>query len=163
VIRAGALKGLALLPGIGRGERPRSLDTLMDWTGRSHPMDARTAAISGLGVAGKHAVPAVRARILELFDLLGDEANFRVRMAVVGAAAGFEHPDAIGVLEKIRALDLDGRVKREALAVANALSTAGPAGETASHLKESISKLEEEYRKLRSLVEETRAKVSKST
>jgi HEAT repeat protein len=157
LVRIGALKGMTLLPGIGRGERARALDTLIEWTGKSQPMDARTGAISALGAVGKSAVASERARILEVLDQLADEPNFRTRMALVSAVAALEHPDAIGILEKIRGTDLDGRVKREALSAAGALSTEGPAAESARNLRESVEKLEEEYRKLRSMVEETRA------
>jgi hypothetical protein len=77
-------------------------------------------------------------------------------MALVGALSQIGHPDGIGVLEKLRGLELDGRVRRESMNAVRAISTGSSTPESLENFKESLSKLEEEHRKLRAIVEETR-------
>jgi hypothetical protein len=159
VLRAGALRGLAELPGVGRGERPQAMATLIEWTKRGKAEDARIAAVVALGSVAKSAVPAERARILELFNVLADEDDFRLRMRLVQALGECEAPEAASILEKIHRLDLDGRVRRDALTMRDAVLSAGSAPESVAQLKEQLAKLEEEQRKLRSQFEERGARV----
>ncbi len=157
VIRAGALQALAGLPGVGRGERPAALGALLEWTRRGRALNARIAAVGALGGLCRVAVPAEQHRILEVFSSLADEDNFRLRRALVAALGEAGLADGIAILERIRRLDGDGRVKRQAMAMADALATAGASGATFGELREQIRKLEDEGRKLRSQLEELRA------
>jgi aminopeptidase N len=52
-IRASSLRALAALPGVGTGERPKALETLLDWSKRGHELDARMGAIDALGRVAK--------------------------------------------------------------------------------------------------------------
>jgi HEAT repeat protein len=157
VIRASALRALGELPGLERGERESALRLLEEWSARGRSDDARIACVTVLGKVARAATPAVRARALGLLDAMADEDNFRLRMALVAALGASESPDAIPTLEKIRARDLDGRVKRDALAARDALHAAGSTPESVSALRRLVERLEEEQRKLRAQVEEMKA------
>ncbi len=154
VIRGAALRALAQVPGLGRGEHSRALDLLLEWTRRGMQPEARVAAVAALGPVVRTGVPAVRARILEILGALCDEDNFRLRMALVHALETSEAPEASGMLARIRTLDTDGRVKRHAQMAMDSVAMAGTAPESVATLKEQLEKLQEEHRKLRSLVEE---------
>jgi hypothetical protein len=75
-------------------------------------------------------------------------------MMLVAALAGTETSEAIPILEKIRHLDIDGRVKRNAMVMADALATVGGTSESVKNLKAALEKLEEEQKKLRGALEE---------
>ncbi len=154
VIRGNALSGLAELPGIGRGERPKALRALMDWTRRGVSGDVRVASVKALGNVLKTAVSSERARVLDVLTVLSDEGNFRLRIQLVHSLEESGCAEAISILSKILQLDSDGRVKRGAKTAIQKLLTAGEVPESVSQLKSALSKLEEDYRKLRSMVEE---------
>jgi aminopeptidase N len=156
VIRAAALQALGALPGVGTGERPKALEVLMSWSRREKPSDARVASISALGKLARAANAPEQKTIFSLLDTLADEDSFRMRMALIVALSATESSHAIGILEKIHTLDVDPRVRRNALAAIDALQTAGNTPESVSRLKSAIEKLEEEQRKMRSLFEENR-------
>lgn len=153
-IQCFALRALGDLPGIGRGERPRALDALLEGTCRGQDMDARCAAVDTLGKISKTADSSERARIFRVFSDLSDEEGFRIRMALISAIREAESPDGIGLLEKIRRLELDGRARRKAMTYAADLQSAGTMPESIETLRAALEKLEDDYRKLRSLFEE---------
>lgn len=157
VIRAAAIRSMAELPGIGRGERPRALEALRQWTRRGSSIDARVAAITALGRIAQSAAAVERALILETLSWVAEEDHFRLRTALVPALRSTTLPGAIPILEKIRTLDSDGRVKREAMLAADALRASGSVPETVGALREALTKLELEHRKLRSALEEKQA------
>jgi hypothetical protein len=101
----------------------------------------------------------VRKPILDQLNGLADEDEFRLRLALIRALSRSEAPEAVAALEKIRALDTDGRVRREATVSRDALLTSGTLPESVSQLREALGKLEEDYRKLRSQVEEAKPPV----
>jgi aminopeptidase N len=156
IIRATTLRSLALLPGIGTGERPKALSTLIDWSKRGHEMDARLGAIDALGKVAKTARSPERSRIFATLGELADEDNFRIRMVLVGALGATESRHAIGILGKIHEIEIDGRVKRHAQVISDALTTAGTTPESVRTLKEALDKIGEEQKKIRSMLEEQR-------
>ena len=158
VIRGAALRSLADLPGISRGERPKAIAALLDWLKIEKPMDARMAAMAGLAKIAKTAVPAERARILSALSELVDEDYYRTRATLVGALTETESSDAIPTLYRIREIDVHGRIKRSATLSIDALQTAGTTPESVANLKVAFEKLEEEHRKLRGKVEEIAGK-----
>lgn len=157
VIRSAALRALAELPGVGRGERPGVLPLLMSWSRKGRPLDARLAAIDAMGRVAKWAVPAERKRVLDAFSYLADEPSFRIRMGLVHALEGTDSPDALPILGKIRTLEVDGRIRRSATLAMDHLQTAGTTPESVGALKTSLERLEEEHRKLKTMLEEMRA------
>ena len=157
IIRATALKSLPLLPGIGRGERPRALQALIDWTRRGVIQDARDAAVMGLGEVLKVAEGTEKKRILGVFSNLVDEDNFKLKVNLVHALRHSELSETIPLLQRIGLLELDGRVRRGALSALDEIVLGQTKPETVTQLKASLDMLEEEYRKLRSLVEESKA------
>lgn len=160
VIRGAALKGLAELPGIGQNERPRALQTLMDWTRRGKPEETRVAAIGALGAVMKSAAPAVRFNILKLFSALSDENTFKIRMRLVTALGQSELLQALPILESIHTLEVDGRIKSDSQRVISALVGGGTMPESLSSLKVLIEKMQEDQRKLRNKVEELETQTS---
>lgn len=157
VIRAAALKGLAELPGVERGEQPEHhevLQTLMEWTQRGRPLDARLAAVRALGSILQRATASPKNQIMNLFSSLVDEDTFRLRVQLILAFAEAGIPEVIPLLAKIKQLDLDGRVTRAAHATLDRMALSGGVPESVAHLKGVLEKLEEDYRKLRSRVEE---------
>jgi aminopeptidase N len=157
-IRSAAIRALSDLPGINRGERPRALAEIVRWTQRGQPAEARNTAVVALGKVGQIAVPSERARILEVLNHLADEPNFRLRMALVHALGTMEGGDPASVLGKIQAIDPDGRVKRAALVTSQTLQESAAIPESVTELRESLAKLEEEYRKLKTGFEEQKGK-----
>lgn len=155
-IRGQALHALAELPGVSRGERPKAVAALIEWTRRSHENDARGAAIAGLGRVAKNAIASERAPLIEVFRLLTDEENYRVRIALIPALRETGGAEASFLLWKIRNQDIDGRVRRGALQAMEAVDAEGTTPETVAQLRGTVEKLEEEYRKLRSAFEEAR-------
>lgn len=158
VIRASALRGLALLPGVGTGERPKALETLLRWSQRGLPTDARVGAIEALGQVASLARQPEKARILSSFNHLADEDNFRIRVILVSALALCETPDVLPILSKIQQNEVDGRVKRSAWTVSDAIATRGPVPESVQNLKAALDKIAEEQKKLRSWFEESTRK-----
>jgi aminopeptidase N len=156
LIRSSALKGLGELPGTARGQRAAALTALIDWTKKGKPMDARLAAIRTLGSVAKIAVPHERARVFDLFSRLSDEDHFRIRMALLDALACSESSEALSLVEKIRSLDVNPRVRRRALVVRAELQEAGGLPESFTQLRSAYERLEEEQRKLKSALEELR-------
>jgi aminopeptidase N len=154
IIRASALKGLGELPGIAQGERSTALDTLFTWARRGQGVDVRGAAVRTLGGILRHARSTEREKILDLFSQLADESNFRLRLHLIGALDGAGVSQGISILDKIRQIDSDGRVKRLAQSAVDGLRTSGGVPDSVTNLRETLQKLEEEYRKLRSVVEE---------
>ncbi len=160
VIRTSALKGLSQLPGVSSGERLSALQTLIQWTHPQKSLDARMAAISCLGRVASTAQSSVREKILSVFSGLADERNFRLRATLVVAIELSEISDAIGILERVRDTDTDGRIKRSAWVAMSKLKTAGSAPESVESLKKILEKLEEDHKKLKLEFEEIKKKSS---
>jgi len=153
-IQCFALRALGDLRGIGGGDRLRALETLLESTRRGRDMDARCAAVETLGKIAKTAALSQRARIFRVFSDLSDEEGFRIRMALISAISEAESPEGIGLLEKIRRLELDGRVRRRTMTCVDDLRSSATMPESIEKLKAALEKLEDDYRRLRSLFEE---------
>lgn len=157
-IRASALMGLGKLPGLGRGERPRAMKALIEWSARGKPEDARLAAIIALGSAARAASRVEQARVLEVLAALADEPAFRIRRVLIAALRATETREAAAILAKIQSIELDGRNRRHAGLAIEDITAAGSAPETVAALQESLTKLEDEHRKLKAAVESANAK-----
>ncbi|MEK6704785.1 MAG: M1 family aminopeptidase [Bdellovibrionota bacterium] len=155
-IRSASLKAFTNIPGIGSGDRQGSVTKVVSWTKRGLPHDARIAAVDCLGQIAKGAGQLERTRILAVFTELADEDDFRLRMALVGALEKSEMSEAISLLSRIKMLDVDGRVRKNANFGIGVLETARTMPESVSNLKAALEKLEEEQRKLRSMLEDQR-------
>lgn len=157
VIRVAALRALGALPGVGTGERPKTLETLLDWSKRGHELDARMGAIDALGKVARSARSSEKRTIFGALNSLADEDSFRIRMALVAALGATESAEAVAILQKIQQIEIDGRVKRNAMMIADALTMSGAVPESVQNLKAALDKLAEEQKKLRGMVEESRA------
>ncbi len=135
------------------------MDTLIDWAkaGPERDIDARGAAMEALGNVARIATPDLRARIFEVFRRLADEDNFRTRMRLVATLEISDSIEAIDVLAKVRSLDGDGRVKREAWIAMSDLELAGGTPQGMSKLQESMQALQEETMKLKNALETLQA------
>ena len=156
MIRNAALKGIASLPGVGAGERGSALQTLIGWTHPKNSLDTRITEISYLGRLASSAHYMVREKVLDLFSELSNERNFRIRAALVAAIEASEMPAAVGILERIRNTDADGRSRRASWV---AMKTAGSPPESVESLKKVIEKLEEEHKTLKNSFEAFKAEV----
>jgi len=157
VIRVAALHGLSELPGVGGGsgsDRHFVLQTIMDKTHPGHSVDVRGAAVRALGRVLKVSQNPEKTRILNVMNLLADENNFRLRTQLVPALEESGCPEAISILSKIHRLEVDGRVTRAAQCAIDSLMTAGAMPEPVTQMKAALEKLEEDFRKFRSRVEE---------
>lgn len=154
VIRDEALGALASLPGVARGERPLALQAIKEWLARGKPLDARLGAVRSLGTLLSGASVDVRMEILRSLSQATDEPSFRLRRGIVEALSHCESSDAIAILEKIHSLEPDGRVKRNATVVKDRIAAGASSSEAFMSLKGMVEKLEEEQKKLRSLLEE---------
>jgi aminopeptidase N len=100
VVRCGALRGLAEL-----GDE-RAIPIMLGWTEYGKPPYAREAAIVQLGKLGQ-GKKDVRARLIDLLD----DKNFYARLAAIDALEALHDHEAIGVLNRLAAQDVDGRLK----------------------------------------------------
>jgi aminopeptidase N len=157
VIRSATLSALAELPGVGRGDCPTAFNAIIQWSGRGNGVDVRAAAVRAMGKVLKTAAPAQRTQIVDIFSHLGDEDNFRLRMQLTATLEESGCHEAIPVLQKVRQLDLDGRVRRAAQVGVDHLLSSGTVPESIDQLKGALGKLEVEYRDLRSKFEEEKA------
>ncbi len=158
VIRAATLRALSELPGVESGDRPKALETLIEWTKRGHDTDARGAAVRALGSILKSAKPNEKVKILDVLSYLAEEDNFRLRFQLVPALEDSECEEAIPILSRIAQKENDGRITRAVQRAINHLMTSGTLPESVLNLKTALEKLEEEHRKLRSLFEEKMGK-----
>jgi len=153
-IRSAALYALASFPGIEKGERPRALETILKWSKRGEVQDARIAAIGALGRILRNAALPERKRLFTVLNELADEDSFRIRMALIVGLSSTESQAAIAILDKIHSSDVDGRVRRNAVAAMDALQLSGSTPDSVMQLKGALEKLEEDQKRLRSLFEE---------
>jgi aminopeptidase N len=102
--------------GFAELEDERAIPLVLSWTEYGKPPFARDAAIRALGKLG-HGNAKVRARLV---DLLNDK-NFYARLAAVSALQLLHEPEAIEVLNRLAAQDVDGRLKSAAAKAARAI------------------------------------------
>jgi aminopeptidase N len=149
LVRSGALRAVGEIPGLSRGELPEAVEFLVSATAPRPQMDSRVTAVSLLATIARTATPSVRAQVFECLSKLVEEDHFRMRMGLVAALGASAAPEAIPLLSRIRMLDSDGRVRRDALVASQAISEAGSVPEVVHALKSSLEKLQEEHRKLK--------------
>ncbi len=154
VMQSAVLSGLSMLPGMDRMERPAALELVLRSCERGRPADERSAAVEALGQIGSTAVPALKRRITEVFSSLADENDFRLRMSLLRAIQGAGLVETIPALERIRATDGDGRVKRGSLVLQQDLQSSGSAPEGLAGLKAMVEKLQDENQKIKAQLEE---------
>ena len=139
-IRNGVLRGLAEL------QDESTIPLLRDFTTYGQPPMARYAAIRALGLGGeKDPVPAP---IVETLTTLLDEEHFRTRMAVLDALESLHSPKTLPALERLRARDLDGRVKRRVEEVIEAIRSERKQTNEVQQLRDDFQALREENKKL---------------
>ncbi len=153
VIRSSCFRALAELPEIEQGHRPKALDVLVKWSKRGQPGSARESAITALAHVAKTAVPFVRAEIFDVFNHLADEDDFHIQSKLLLGIEDADSAQAIPIVEKIKRLSVDGRVKRMATSTKESLLTSGSGGEGISKLQLELEKLQEELKKQRALIE----------
>jgi aminopeptidase N len=140
-IRNGVLRGLAEL------QDESTIPLLRDFTTYGQPPMARYAAIRALGKLGGEKDPAP-APIVETLTTLLDEEHFRTRMAVLDALESLHSPKTLPELERLRARDLDGRVKRRVEEVIEAIRSERKQTNEVQQLRDDFQALREENKKL---------------
>jgi aminopeptidase N len=162
VIRRAAYRALSWLPGIERGERPKALQALIEGT-RSKlgaSIDARVGALMSVGRLASRSVPAQAERLLGVLNEYLDEKNYFVRMTLVSALEETGLPGAIGALEQLRTIDSDGRIKRHARWAVESIESGLSKPESIEALRKDFETLQSEYQKLRTAIEDLKAKSS---
>ncbi|MEO6953819.1 MAG: M1 family aminopeptidase [Polyangia bacterium] len=143
VLSAAALAGLAAL----RDER--GLPLALDRSRYGAPASARSAAISAAATLGAEHASRRRATREDLEELALDDPDFRARMAAVEGLGTLGDPEAAGTLDRVAAVDLDGRVKRHAREVQRDLADGrGPADQVKA-LRDRTDALEKSRDELR--------------
>ncbi len=140
-IRNGVFRGLAEL------QDESTIPLLRDFTTYGQPPMARYAAIRALGKLGGEKDPAP-APIVETLTALLDEEHFRTRMAVLEALESLHSPKTLPALERLRARDLDGRVKRRVEEVIEAIRSERKQTDEVQQLCDGFQALREENKKL---------------
>lgn len=141
VIRGGVFRGLAEL------KDERTLPLLLDFTAYGRPPLARYAAIRALGKLGGEKDPVPEAIVDSLTTLL-DEEHFRTRMAVLDALASLNSPKTLAALERLRARDLDGRVKRRLEEVIDTIRSGRKQTAEVKQLRDDVQALRDANKKL---------------
>jgi aminopeptidase N len=140
-IRNGVFRGLAEL------QDESIIPLLRDFTTYGQPPMARYAAIRALGKLGGEKDPAP-VSIVETLTALFDEEHFRTRMAVLEALESLHSPKTLPALERLRARDLDGRVKRRVEEVIEAIRSERKQTDEVQQLRDDFQAMREENKKL---------------
>jgi hypothetical protein len=105
-IRKAAFMGFTELPNLGRldgdADSERARELLLKWAKPPHPMESRVGAIVALGAVLKKASAAVREVILETFNELIDETDYRLHGALIMVLGDSDCPGADALLSRIR-------------------------------------------------------------
>lgn len=143
VIRSAALTGLSEFWCMFQEEA--ILNTIIEWTRKGKPLDARLAAIRGLGRILKEANKSLKNKLIQIFKQLSDEQSFRLRMQMLHTLEQADISEVIPIIEKIKFSDSDGRIKRLAAFALNNLMSSHTVPESLTQLKIAFQKLEENY------------------
>jgi aminopeptidase N len=146
VIQQKALEGLAEL----RDERGIALCERFARYGA--PPLSRAQAIFALGRLGKEFFER-RPHVRDVLERLLDDPWFRARAAVPKALETLGDPAAIPALERARARDLDGRVRRRAADAIRALEKGKAREEEIARLRDDLDKVRNEAQDLRGRLE----------
>ncbi len=158
IIRKTAILALSYLPGIGKGEQPEAMNITKEWTTPGKLMDVRTTAVWTLGSILGVASYTERAQIVELLDTLADEHDFKLRMSLIAACSRSGATETIPILRKIQQSDWDHRVKRDAFLAAEDLGVTSGLPESFHELKTEVDRLKQDQEKLRSALDEHKAR-----
>lgn len=141
VIRNGVFRGMAEL------RDDSFVSTLQGFTAYGQPPMARFAAIRALGTLGGEQDPVPPA-IIDTLTALLDEEQFRTRIATLDALESLQSPKALPALERLRARDLDGRVKRRVVEVIDAIRSERKQTDEVQQLRDDVQAVREENKKL---------------
>jgi aminopeptidase N len=146
VIQQKALEGLAEL----RDER--AIAVCERFARYGAPALARAQAVLALGRLGKE-FPDRRSHVRDALERLLDDPFFRARNAAPKALETLGDAAAIPALERARARDLDGRVRRRAADAIRKLEKGKAREEEVKHLRDDLDKMKDENRALRDRLE----------
>jgi aminopeptidase N len=153
VVRVGAIGALSKF----KTSAP-ALELLLQQTILGVPQAMRLAAIRALGVIASGQDNAGRDRILNCLSELAGESFFLTQVAVVVALEQLETPKAIGILHRLEAQTLDGRVRRMAAeAVVTVQANVGN-DRSVQQLRQDLDLIKQQNQELRSRLELLEAK-----
>jgi aminopeptidase N len=155
-IRNGVFRGLAELRDVS------TIPLLQEFTAYGQPSLARYAAIRALGTIGGEQDPAPAAIIDTLTTIL-DEEHVRTRIAVLDAMESLHSPKTLPALERLRARDLDGRVKRRVEEVIEAIRSERKQTDEVQQLRDDFQALREENKKLLERLDRLEARQTNGT
>jgi aminopeptidase N len=123
---------------------------------RKASFQSRRAAVTALGRLAEGTVNARRAR--ERLEAVLADPDFRVRMDAALALAELGDARSIAAIERARAAELDGRVKRRFRNAVTQLREKGGAGDKLRKLGDEVDRLRGESTRLRERVEKLEAR-----
>ncbi len=144
---------------IGLGElcRDDAIPVLLGELAPDRPDHLRAAAAIGLGKLGKDK-DADKETIRDRLEDLVRSGHLRVQMAAIGSLTERRDPKALGTLHDQAARDLDGRVKRSAKLAATAIASGLDRGDDVRKLRDELTTLRDEHRKLMDRLEKLERK-----
>lgn len=154
VIQQKALEGLAEL------RDPRGIPICERFAAYGAPALSRAHAVLALGKLGKEH-PEKRDHVRDVLEHLLDDPWFRARVQVPKALETLGDAAAIPALERARARDLDGRVRRRAADAIRKLEKGKSQDEETRRLRDDLEKVREENRELRDRLEKLEKRVGK--
>ncbi len=152
-IRNGVFRGLAEL------HEESTIPVLQAFTAYGQPPLARYAALRALGVIGGEKDPAPEA-IVDTLTAMLDEEHVRTRMAVLDAMESLHSAKTLPALERLRARDLDGRIKRRVEEVIESIRSARKQTDEVQQLRDDFQAIREENKKLLERLERLEARPS---
>ncbi len=153
VVRSGAIGGLSQLK-----SSALALEVILEYTTLGIPQPLRLAAIRALGTISTGQTPPNVEWTLEHLEELSRETFFLTQVAVVGALAQMETPNAIAVLQSLADQTGDGRVRRRAEEAVQKVQKNIGSDKAVKQLREELDQIKKENQELKSRLENLEAK-----
>ncbi|MBI5498379.1 MAG: HEAT repeat domain-containing protein [Deltaproteobacteria bacterium] len=144
VVRAGCVAGLGETRDITQYEVVRGQAEY------GHAVNVRIAAVAAMARLGQGRPLA--SQVVSDLDRLTEDRDFRVTMAILGAAEALQDSAAVPVVERLQRQGPDGRIRRRAEEVARALKAGRDGQGAVESLRTELDKLRDEQRILRDRV-----------
>jgi aminopeptidase N len=153
----------AALSGLGKQPNAAGLDVLLDWTKRGRPRECRGAAIRAVGELAKnvHLPEAILDKVVAtLLGSLDEGEQRRLQSTLIGVLGGLGESarPALPALRSIAANGPDSRLRKAAKEAAEKITAAAPEKVELKDLREELTKIKDENKKLIERLDKLEAK-----